>query len=210
MSPDTMTPLALPPGDFQAYLFDCDGTIADSMPLHYLAWMQALGEWNCAFDEERFYAWGGMPTREIIARLAREQALDLPVQAIAERKEALYYEHLPRLAAVPEVLAHIDAQRGRIPFAVVSGGALEPVRATLTALGLLDAFDAFVCAGDYVNSKPHPEPFLVAADRLGVPAASCLVFEDTQFGIDAAVAAGMQWVRVPPPWTRGGGTRISR
>jgi HAD superfamily hydrolase (TIGR01509 family) len=148
-----------------------------------------------------------MPTREIIERLAREQALDLPVEAIAERKETLYYEHLPRLTAVPEVLAHIEAQRGRIPFAVVSGGALEPVRASLTALGLLDAFDAFVCAGDYVNGKPHPEPFLVAADRLGVPPAACLVFEDTQFGIDAAAAAGMNWVRVPPPWERRAGTR---
>jgi HAD superfamily hydrolase (TIGR01509 family) len=131
----------------------------------------------------------------------------LPVEAIAGRKEALYCEHLPQLTAVPEVLAHIDAQRGRIAFAVVSGGALESVRTTLTTLGLADAFDTFVCAGDYVNGKPHPEPFLLAADRLGVPPSSCLVFEDTQFGIDAAVAAGMQWVRVPPPWERGAGRR---
>ena len=59
--------LNLPPGTFRAYLFDCDGTIADSMPLHYIAWKKALGEWGCTFDEELFYSWGGKPTVEIIA-----------------------------------------------------------------------------------------------------------------------------------------------
>lgn len=199
-----VTPLTLPPAHFKAYLFDCDGTIADSMPLHYLAWCEALAEWSCAFDEERFYAWGGMPAPEIIERLGREQALDLPVEAIAQRKEALYLEHLPRLKAVPDVLEHILAERGRVPFAVVSGSPRASVQATLDTLGLAGAFETLVCAGDYVRSKPHPEPFLVAAARLRVAPESCLVFEDTQFGIDAAVAAGMGWVRVPPPWERRG------
>jgi beta-phosphoglucomutase-like phosphatase (HAD superfamily) len=199
---DGVSRLPLPPGRFEAYLFDCDGTIADSMPLHFLAWSQALGEWNCTFSEERFYAWGGLPTHEIIERLSREQALDLPIPDVAARKEALYYEHLPRLTVVAEVLEHLDAGRGRVRFAVVSGSARESVEATLRALGLLDRFETLVCSGDYVRSKPHPEPFLVASERLQVPPHSCLVFEDTQFGIDAAVAAGMAWVRVPPPWER--------
>jgi HAD superfamily hydrolase (TIGR01509 family) len=194
--------LALPSADFQAYLFDCDGTIADSMPLHYVAWCEALAEWNCVFDEPRFYAWGGMPAVEIIGRLGREQGLDLPAAVIAHRKEALYLEHLPRLTAVPEVLEHIAAARGRLPFAVVSGSPRASVEATLAALGLRDAFQALVCAGDYRRSKPDPEPFLLAASRLGVPPSRCLVFEDTQLGIDAATAAGMASVRVPPPWER--------
>jgi HAD superfamily hydrolase (TIGR01509 family) len=194
--------LVLPSSDYKAYLFDCDGTVADSMPLHYLAWCEALAEWRCVFDEERFYAWGGMPAPEIIERLGREQGLDLPAQEIAHRKEALYLGHLPRLTAVPEVVEHVRAARGRIPCAVVSGSPRVSVEATLAALGLADAFDTLVCAGDYVKSKPNPEPFLMAAARLGVPPAACLVFEDTQFGIDAAVAAGMGWVRVTPPWER--------
>jgi beta-phosphoglucomutase-like phosphatase (HAD superfamily) len=61
--------LKLPQGSFGAYLFDCDGTIADSMPLHYVAWKKALAEWNCAFDEKLFYAWGGMPVVEIVSTL---------------------------------------------------------------------------------------------------------------------------------------------
>lgn len=194
--------LALPPGDFKAYLFDCDGTVADSMPLHYIAWSQALGEWGCRFTEERFYQLGGMPIVEIIALLGREQGIEMPISQVAKRKEQLYFEHLPKLQCVPEVLEHIEKQRGRIPFAIVSGSARDSVEASLRAVGLLDRFDVLVCAGDYTKSKPDPEPFLVAAERLGVSAQKCLVFEDTQMGIEAANAAGMASVLVPPPWER--------
>jgi HAD superfamily hydrolase (TIGR01509 family) len=202
--------LVLPSSDYKAYLFDCDGTVADSMPLHYLAWCEALAEWRCVFDEDRFYAWGGMPAPEIIDRLAREQGLDLPAARIADRKEALYLEHLPQLTAVPEVLEHVLSARGRIPCAVVSGSPRVSVEATLGVLGLADVFDTLVCAGDYVKSKPSPEPYLMAAGQLGVAPAQCLVFEDTQFGVDAAVAAGMGWVRVPPAWERGTGVDAPR
>jgi len=109
---------------------------------------------------------------------------------------------LPRLKAVPEVLEHIEARHGQIPFAVVSGSALDSVTASLTTLGLLDRFDTLVCAGDYQRGKPDPEGFLLAASRMGVAPGSCLVFEDTLMGIEAATAAGMATVKVPPPWER--------
>jgi HAD superfamily hydrolase (TIGR01509 family) len=196
--------LLIPPGNFGAYLFDCDGTVADSMPLHYLAWSQALGECGCVLTEERFYELGGVPIIEIIERLGREQRMELPIAQIAKRKEELYFRRLSRLQAVPEVFEHIELQHGRIPFAVVSGSTRDSVEASLLAIGLLERFDLLVCAGDYVKSKPDPEPFLIAAERLGVPPEACLVFEDTQLGIDAATAAGMTSVRVPPPWERRG------
>ena len=195
--------LKLPAGLFKAYLFDCDGTIADSMPLHYIAWTKALAEWNCTFDEKLFYDWGGTPTDEIISRLNGRQGLSMPVQRVSARKEDLYWELLPQLKAVPEVVEHIDAQHGRIPFAIVSGSTRESVKASLVSLKLLDRFDELVCAGDYERSKPHPEAFLLAAARLGVAPESCLVFEDTDLGIQAAKAAGMASVKVPPPWERG-------
>ncbi|MGC2889532.1 MAG: HAD-IA family hydrolase [Candidatus Acidiferrum sp.] len=194
--------LKLPQGSFHAYLFDCDGTIADSMPLHYLAWTQALGEWNCAFEEELFYAWGGRPTEEIIATLNQKHGLKMPVESVAGRKEELYFELLPQLKVVPEVLEHIEAQHGRIPFAVVSGSARDSVTASLVTLNLLDRFDTLVCAGDYKKSKPDPEAFLLAAAKLQVAPNACLVFEDTEMGIQAATAAGMASVKVPPPWER--------
>jgi beta-phosphoglucomutase-like phosphatase (HAD superfamily) len=189
--------LKLPPGSFKAYLFDCDGTIADSMPLHYIAWSQALAEWNCEFTEDLFYAWGGMSVAEIIASLNQERGLNMPVTEVAKRKEELYFENLPQLKAVPEVLELIEASYGRIPFAVVSGSTRDSVTASLEALQLLDKFNTLVCAGDYQKSKPDPEPFLIAAKRLSISPKDCLVFEDSDMGIQAATAAGMASVKVP-------------
>ena len=143
--------LRLPLGSFGAYLFDCDGTIADSMPLHYIAWKKALAEWNCTFDEQLFYTLGGTPVAEIVSLLNKKQGLSMPVESVSSRKENLYMELLPQLKAVPEVVEQIDAQHGRIPFAVVSGSTRESVTASLDSLKLLDRFDTMVCAGDYIK-----------------------------------------------------------
>ena len=194
----------MPGGSYSAYLFDCDGTIADSMPLHYVAWKTALAEWNCSFDEQLFYAWGGIPVAEIISLLNKRDGLSMPVEGVSSRKENLYLEMLPKLKAVPEVVEHIEAQHGRIPFAVVSGSTRDSVTASLTSLQLLDRFDTLVCAGEYEKGKPDPEAFLLAASKLGVAPETCLVFEDTDLGIQAAKAAGMASVKIPPPWERGG------
>jgi beta-phosphoglucomutase family hydrolase len=194
--------LTLPEGPFKAYLFDCDGTIVDSMPLHYAAWTTVLAEWGCKFDEELFYSWGGMPVAEIIAALNVREGLAMPVDEVQRRKEAMYYNILPQLKAVPEVLDHIHMSHGTIPFAVVSGSTRDSVTRSLKTLGILDRFETLVCAGDYTRSKPDPEPFLIAAERLGVKPADCLVFEDTEMGIQAATAAGMASVKVLRPWER--------
>lgn len=194
--------LELPAGDFRAYLFDCDGTIVDSMPLHYRAWKQALGEWGCAFPEDLFYAWGGKPVQEIISELNKMNGLNMPVEKLGEYKEGLYFQQLPTLQVIPEVLEHIDAQYGKIPFAVVSGGRRTSVVNSLTIVGLIDKFPAIVGAGDYARSKPAPDPFLLAAEKLGVAPEHCLVFEDTDLGIQAATAAGMKSVLVPGPMAR--------
>ncbi|MFE7563232.1 HAD family hydrolase [Kitasatospora sp. NPDC057500] len=192
-----------PPGPYQAYLFDCDGTVADSMPLHHEAWKQALGEWGCEFPEDLFYAWGGRPVADIIASLNDRNGLAMPVARVARRREDLFQRMLPQLRAVPETLEHIDDAYGRLPFAVVSGSTRESVTASLTAVGLLDRFDVLVCAGDYVRPKPDPDGFLLAARLLGVAPEHCLVFEDTEMGIRAATAAGMKSVRIPQRRTKG-------
>jgi HAD superfamily hydrolase (TIGR01509 family) len=134
--------------------------------------------------------------------LNKQHGLSMPVEAVCSRKEQLYYELLPQLKAIPEVLEHIHAQHGQIPFAVVSGGTRQAVTASLTTLKILDRFDLLVCAEDYKKGKPDPEAFLLAADRLNVQPARCLVFEDTDLGIQAATASGMPSVKIPPPWER--------
>jgi beta-phosphoglucomutase-like phosphatase (HAD superfamily) len=104
--------LKLPAGSFKAYLFDCDGTIVDSMALHYMAWNKALAEWNCTFDEQLFYAWGGTPTAETISRLNEGQGLTMPVEAVASRKENFYLELFRQLKAVPEAWSILTPSRG--------------------------------------------------------------------------------------------------
>src|SRR6202522_3418334 len=97
------------------------------MPLHYLAWKQALGEWHCDFSEEVFYAWGGLPVAEVISRLNVEHGLKMPVAAVEVRKENLYYDNISRLQEGPEVAEDIEGMHGKIPFAVVSGSTRESV-----------------------------------------------------------------------------------
>jgi HAD superfamily hydrolase (TIGR01509 family) len=194
--------LTIPEGTFTAYLFDCDGTIVDSMPLHYVAWKRALDEYGCPFPEEQFYALGGLPVEAVINVLNRQHNLHIPPAETALIKEAHYTEMLADLKAIPEVLDQIHAQHGKIPLAVVSGSTRESVESSLNTLGILDRFDTLVCAGDYVHGKPSPEPFLMAAQRLGVEPSACLVFEDAQPGIDSAIAAGMRYVRIPLPHER--------
>jgi HAD superfamily hydrolase (TIGR01509 family) len=194
--------LTLPEGDFQAYLFDCDGTVADSMPLHLVAWQTALAEFDCTFTSEQFYGMGGLPAEVVIDRLNHEQGLHMIAPVVAERKEELYYEMLPQLQPVPEVLEHVLAAQGKVRTAIVSGSTLESVTASLNTLGLMDRFDILVCAGDYAQGKPSPEPFLLAAERLGIAPGRCLVFEDAVPGIVAATAAGMQSVKVLQNWEK--------
>jgi HAD superfamily hydrolase (TIGR01509 family) len=193
------TPLPLPPGNFSAYLFDLDGTIADSMPLHFLAWNKALARHNCPFPEDLFYAWGGRPVPEIVDQLNRDHNLAMNVEEVSREKEELYLELIPQLQPIPEVLEEIHRTHGQIPFAVVSGSPRDSVVRTLTALGILDLFETLVCAGEYTQGKPHPEPFLLAAQKLNVEPSACLVFEDADLGIQAATAAGMQSIKIPQP-----------
>jgi HAD superfamily hydrolase (TIGR01509 family) len=194
--------LAIPDYPFKAYLFDCDGTIADSMPLHFVAWSKALAEWNATFTEDQFYAWGGRPVDEIIRALNEAQHLNMPVDTVLEHKEAFYRELLHDLKGVPEVLEQIELSYGRIPFAVVSGSPRDSVEASLEVLGISDRFELLVCQGEYAKGKPNPEPFLKAASLLGVHPEDCLVFEDADPGIAAAEAAGMQWVKIDSPMVR--------
>ncbi len=201
VAPSRTFALPLPPGDFKAYLFDCDGTVVDSMPLHYLAWRRALDAFSVDFPEELFYEWGGKPVEEILRDLSRAQGIPIPIET-ASIKEGYFHEALPQLTVIAEVLEHIEHSHGRIPFAIVSGGGRESVERSLAQLGLLNRFETLVCAEDYTRAKPNPEPYLLAAERLCIDPANCLVFEDTQLGVDAAIAAGMSWVKVPHPLER--------
>ena len=191
--------LKLPPGDFAAYIFDCDGTLADTMPTHFRAWQAALGVHGEKFSEAMFYELGGVPTGRVVELLNERHGLGLCVEATVAHKEAVFLELSPQIGAIEPVVALAKSYRGVRPMAVASGGHRRIVLNTLRALGIVDLFQAIVTSEDYTRGKPAPDPFLEAARRLGVPPERCLVFEDTTTGIAAAVAAGMQYVLVPAP-----------
>lgn len=189
--------LLIPPGPFSALLFDCDGTIADSMPLHFLAWQEALAPYGAHFPKDLFYAWAGIPVPKTVEMLGERFGLVLPPQEITEAREAAYLRRLPEVKPVAAVKDEILKNFGRIPMAVVSGSPRESVERTLTFLGLRDYFPVIVGGGDTLRGKPFPDPFLRAAEALAVEPRRCLVFEDGELGIEAARAAGMEFVRVP-------------
>ena len=189
-------PLQLPAGNFGAFIFDCDGTLADNMHLHYEAWSRAMGDFGGTYPEELFYEWGGVPTAEIVRRLNAKFSLSMNVDDVVLRKEHYYRELIPNVTENIDVIPVVREYHGKLPMAVASGGHRDLVVRTLDALGIREFFDAVIAAEDYDRGKPHPDPFLVAAEHLGVPPSSCLVFEDTETGADAARAAGMAWVLV--------------
>ncbi len=191
--------LFIPPGEFDAYIFDCDGTLADTMPTHYRAWCAALGEHAAVFSESIFYELGGTPTARIVEILNERHGFTMPVAETIAYKEELFLSMSDTIAPIESVVAFARKYHGVKPLAVASGGHREIVLTTLRVMGIAELFDTVVGAEDYARGKPSPDPFLEAARRLGVRPERCLVFEDTSTGIAAADAAGMQWVLVPPP-----------
>lgn len=183
---------------YKAYLFDCDGTLADSMPVHYLAWQAALRHWSATFTEEQFYASAGMSTAAIVEKLNAEQGLRMLPAEVIEIKEQHYFAYLPQVQAVPEMLEQIELHSGRAKLAVVSGSPRFSVLKTLSVLNLADRFDLVITAEDYVHGKPAPDCYLMAARHFGVAPSECLVFEDAELGLESARRAGMQAVHVVP------------
>ena len=189
--------LNIPPGEFAGYIFDCDGTLADTMPLHYQAWLAAVRPLGAEFPENLFYSMGGMPAPAVVDFLNARQGLTMPALETAEHKEALYAELIPQVGPIQPVVDFMLTVSGRFPLAVASGGLKPLVVATLETLGIREHFQAVVTYEDVRNGKPAPDTYLEAARLLGVEPSRCLVFEDTPLGLEAAAAAGMQSVLVP-------------
>lgn len=188
----------VPPGEFDGYIFDCDGTLVDSMPAHFRAWTQALAEFGHSdiFPEDVFYGMGGVPTVQIVRELNANHGLDLDPVRVTDRKEVLFDELLATVQPIAGVVACARAAAAKAPVSVASGGHREVVIRTLRLAGIDSLFPVVVAAEDVKRGKPAPDCFLLAAERMGVPPRRCLVFEDGMKGIEAAHAAGMQTVLV--------------
>ena len=191
-----MTAWTAPPG-IAALIFDCDGTLADTMPIHYRAWTAILDRHAIPFSKERFYQLGGMPTGRIIRLLAEEHGVVVEdVDRMALEKEELFLSFLKEVESIDPVVQVAAIHRGQLPMAVASGGYRFVVSRTLEAIGVGDWFKVLVCAEDVTRHKPDPDVFLEASRRLAVEPGRCVVFEDTDLGLEAARRAGMMAVDV--------------
>jgi beta-phosphoglucomutase-like phosphatase (HAD superfamily) len=180
----------------RALIFDCDGTLADTMPAHYQAWLEILRPHGLHFPEDRFYAMGGMPTSAIAEILFAGAGKPLDVPALVKQKELAFVRKMPAVKPIAAVVAVARAHRGLVPMAVASGGQRHMVESILRQIGVLDWFRVVVSAEDTTRHKPEPDVLLEAARRLGVVPAGCTVYEDTDLGLEAARRAGMSWVDV--------------
>jgi beta-phosphoglucomutase-like phosphatase (HAD superfamily) len=180
----------------RALIFDCDGTLADTMPLHWQVWQTLLQRYGLQMSEERFYACGGVPSRDIARMLAEEQGVSIDPLTLAREKEEGYLDLLAHVAPMEIVVKIARAHAGQLPMAVASGGTRRVIEIVLNHLGIRDLFAAVVTNEDVKRQKPAPDIFLEAARRLGVPPQHWRAYEDTDLGLEAIRAAGMEAVDV--------------
>jgi beta-phosphoglucomutase family hydrolase len=195
------TTIVIPP-HIRGLIFDCDGTIADTMPLHYRAWVAALGEHGVEFPEALFYQLAGVPTDKIVQTLNERHGHNMPVKQTAEYKDSLFEQLIPQAIPIEPVVRLVRQCHGKLPMAVASGGTLQLVSKTLTALSLLDCFQAIVTADDVKHGKPAPDIFVEAARRISVKPQFCCVLEDGEPGLQAARAADMMDIDIRPMYRK--------
>ena len=190
---------------YDGYIFDCDGTLADTMPLHYQAWSETLAARlgrKSDFTESMFYRFGGMPARQIVERLNHDFGYTFDPEQFAHEKEMRFIELLPGIGPVQEVIDVLNALPPDAKVAVASGGLTEIVRETLKFLDLhvgpAEKIKFLIGSDKVTHGKPAPELFLRAAEMLGVAPGRCLVFEDAEPGFHAAQNAGMDYIDVRP------------
>jgi beta-phosphoglucomutase family hydrolase len=177
-------------------IFDCDGTLADTMPLHFISWRTTMNRHGIEFGEDRFYSMAGQPTVRIIEILLAEQSKSGDANAIALEKEQAFLEVLPQVQPIEPVVEIAHQFRKTHPMGVGSGSNREVVIEVLKHIGLDGFFDAVVGAEDTKNHKPEPDVFIEVARRIEVRPNQCRVYEDADLGIEAARRAGMSWFDV--------------
>ena len=173
-----------------------DGTLADTMPTHFVAWTRTMNKYGISFPEDRFYSLGGVPAPVIVEMLAKEQGVSVNANAVSEEKEELFLELLIEVQPILPVKAIAESYRGKLPMAIATGSPRWVTEIILKNLNMLDWFDALATADDIINPKPAPDVFILAAQSIGVDPKACFAFEDTKLGMKSAEAAGMDVIDI--------------
>ena len=184
-------------GDYEAFLYDCDGTLADNMPAHTETYVAVANQYQVAMDPAIIDELAGWPINNVVEEINLRYNAAMDPEEFKSKKAQLYYEHyINKILPITYVVDHLKANAGRVKIAVVSGGDRAAIERTLDIIGVREYVEVLVCAGETPKGKPFADPFLKAAELLGVNPQKCLVFEDGIPGTVAAEAAGMHWVRI--------------
>jgi beta-phosphoglucomutase-like phosphatase (HAD superfamily) len=189
MTDDTTGRLEPPPGT-RALLFDCDGTLVDTMHLHRIVWHQIFGRYGFEITDDWWEEYANVALGPFV-RAAIPDADDALAEQLLEEGNALFVDALHLLEPIEHVVEVARAYHGRLPMAVVTGGFRDVVVPSLDTVGITHLFDAIVTADDVTDSKPAPDLYLRAMEQLGVSAGEVVVYEDSEIGMASARAAGI-------------------
>jgi HAD superfamily hydrolase (TIGR01549 family) len=176
---------------YEAIVFDCDGTVVDTMPAHYVAWVRTLQRYGIEFPEDRFYRMGGMSTVTIIDILADEAGKKVDSLQVSIEKENEFLFGISAIQPIGKVVALAEKYKSFLPLGIATGATRKMARLELQQIGVLEWFKFMACSEDVKRHKPHPDVYLAAAAGLGVDPIRCLALDDTDIGLEAAREAGM-------------------
>jgi len=177
-------------------IFDLDGTLADTMPIHFIAWKNAAAKYGIDFTPGLFQQLAGIPLYPTVEKLNQMFGKTIDPKEMGDLKEAEFEKNMHLTPEIKVVTDLVRKFHGKIPMAVGTGGSRRLSLKSLDIIGLGGYFDILVTSEDVTNFKPHPETFLKCAEQMGVAPVECEVFEDGLLGMQAARAAGMMVVDV--------------
>ncbi|MGV8095036.1 MAG: HAD family hydrolase [Mangrovibacterium sp.] len=172
-------------------IFDLDGTIADTMPIHYIAWKNAAARYGIDFTVELFAQLAGVPLYPTVEKLNKLFGKNIDPKEMGDAKELEYEQNMDKIEPIEPVIALIRKYHGKLPMSVGTGGLTRIAWKTLEIVDVDKYIDIVVSSEDVIRYKPHPETFLRCAELMGVEPSACQVFEDGMLGIQAAKDAGM-------------------
>lgn len=188
---------SLTQGSYQAFLYDCDGTLADNMAAHKQTYVEVAKQYGIELDDTIVDELAGWPIKKVAAAISEKYQTRFDAEEFEYLKSKLFFEeYIEKIKPIDFVVEHLVAHAGKVKIGVVSGGSRAAIEKTLQVLGIRQLVEVLVCAGETPRGKPYADPFLAAAEQLGAAPEACMVFEDGDAGVQAAIAAGMKWVRI--------------